>query len=263
MRENEEIFGPNNELLENGNVENNESFVEQLVEKENANPVLNSVFPDYNVVVEPEEPNFSNSFEESNVEEKSQNFDIEKSDENIELANQIEENIEMESIENNNVVGENVVEITEEVVNPLIPNYSESVEPVMPVEEVVEPTEVNNVFGENVVETTEEVINPLIPDYSESVEPLMPVEEVVVEESEVSTQETKETNYNPMEHPDARIVLNKNVDVAEEEKVDPEIENMKVMNELKSNKSLMFVLVLGVILFIVVLVLPYFSELLG
>ena len=66
-----------------------------------------------------------------------------------------------------------------------------------------------------------------------------------------------------MEHPDARIVLNKNVDVAEEEKVDPEIKNMKVMNELKSNKSLMFVLVLGVILFIVVLVLPYFSELLG
>ena len=64
-----------------------------------------------------------------------------------------------------------------------------------------------------------------------------------------------------MEHPDAKIVLNKEVE--ENKKVDPEIENMKVMDELKSNSSLKFVLLLGIVLLIIIFAIPYVSELLG
>lgn len=188
------------------------------------------------------------------------------------------DNVSNDEVENNNALEENgipKVEIEEinsiENVNSsldsVFPNYSENVEPIILVEdvnaeeteEVVGSADVNNVFGENVVETIEEVANPIITDYNESVEPVMPVEEISLQEP----NKTMENNYNPMEHPDAKIVLNKNIDEEETKEVDPEIKNMKVIDELKSNKSLMFVLILGVLLLVVIFAIPYVSELLG
>lgn len=165
--------------------------------------------------------------------------------------------LEPEITDVNNVFGENVME-TEEVANPTIPDYSDNVETVMLAEEnkeTVESTEVNNVFEQNTMKT-----EPVIPVYGENVEPVAPVEEVVIEEQNDNNEENA-NNYNPMEHPDAKIVLNKNVEETKE--VDPELESMKIAQELKSNSSLKFVIILGILLLIVIFALPYLSELLG
>lgn len=65
-------------------------------------------------------------------------------------------------------------------------------------------------------------------------------------------EEPTNTSYNPGENPSAKVVLNNTV---EEEK--EEINHKDIKVDLKGNKSLWYVLGLGLFLLIIILLLPY------
>ena len=174
-------------------------------------------------------------------------------------------NVENQELVNPDMFEENVVE-NDNVEETVIPDYSETYEPVTPVEAVQDEvnSEESNMFGENVVES-DNVEETVIPNYSETYEPVAPVEDVVLNDNDIENVQTdnitKENGYNPMEHPDAKIVLNKNVE--EEKEVDSELSEMKIGETLKENSSLRFVIILGIIILIAIIAIPYVSQLLG
>ena len=95
---------------------------------------------------------------------------------------------------------------------------------------------------------------PLEPNYEESEEvhsvPLEPNYEQEVKDEEPVTKKV----YNPGENPNAKVVLNKTEDIKEE------IKKEDIKLDLKSNKSLMFVLGLGLFLLIIVFLIPYITK---
>ena len=239
MKEYEDIFGTNDNNLtdesnainvENQELVNPDMFEENVVENDN---VEETVIPDYSETYESVAP----------VEDVQDEVNSEES----------------------NMFGENIVE-NGNVEETVIPNYSEAYEPVTPVEDVQNEisSEESNMFGENVVEN-DNVEEAAIPDYSETYEPVTPVEDVVLNDNDIENVQTDnitiENGYNPMEHPDAKIILNKNVE--EEKEVDPELSEMKIGETLKENSSLRFVIILGIIILIAIIAIPYVSQLLG
>jgi len=166
----------------------------------------------------------------------------------------VNNNVEDVEINQDDMVNESNLETNN--VNTVFPNYSEAVEPVAPVSQEPVISEVNNVFGENVIETVQETVAPEVPVYNEPVEPVKPVEL-----AEITENSNEVNNYNPMEHPDAKIVLKKEVEETKE--IDPELEDVKIMKELVGNKSLLFVLGLGIVLLVVIFALPYLTKTFG
>ena len=105
--------------------------------------------------------------------------------------------------------------------------------------------------NEQVIEYPEAVTEPVETVYPEAVtEPVETVyPEAVIESAKVSTQ------YNEFgEHPSGKIVLNSSKE--EQEELDS---NDLVPIKLTDNKSLMFVFMIGLIIFIVIMLLPKFA----
>ena len=108
------------------------------------------------------------------------------------------------------------------------------------------------------IDKAKNAVNPVplepnyeVPEEVQSV-PLEPNYEQEVKNVEIEQLNTKE--YNPGENPNAKVVLNKTEEVKDETKK----EDIKL--DLKSNKSLMFVLGLGLFLLIIVFLIPYITK---
>jgi len=108
------------------------------------------------------------------------------------------------------------------------------------------------------IDKAKNAVNPVplepnyeVPEEVQSV-PLEPNYEQEVKDVEVEEPNTKE--YNPGENPNAKVVLNKTEDIKEE------IKKEDIKLDLKSNKSLMFVLGLGLFLLIIVFLIPYITK---
>lgn len=120
-------------------------------------------------------------------------------------------------------------------------NIQEEIEKVK--NETVKPVPLESTYEDAVAE--EPIYNNVAPveqPYDDSVKGEVPLEPSV---------ETN-TNYNPGENPSAKVVLNKC-----EETVTENIRHEDIKVDLKGNKSLWYVLGLGLLLLIVILLLPY------
>lgn len=118
-------------------------------------------------------------------------------------------------------------------------------EPIQPIEKPITP-----VYEEAPVETYNDVSTEEV----KPVEPLPIYEEAPVEvyDGETITKVEDKKDYSYNENPMAQIKLNN--EEVEEEQIDPK--DIKV--DIKGNKSLWYVLGLGLFLLVVILVLPYF-----
>ena len=133
---------------------------------------------------------------------------------------------------------------------------NENTQSVEPVQNVVQPmyTEEVPVYQpvEPVQEAVQEQVQSVEPTYTEET----PVyQQPIVDQTGSNTYNISQTELN--EHPDGKIVLNKNTEIEEEptEKVKLSLNDLN----LKENKTLMFVLGIGLILFIGIILLPFIS----
>ena len=187
--------------------------------------------------------------------------------ENVEVFPVIENNIEeMPVLEESSVFnyGETVP------VEPVVEEFVPIVEPVPVVEETIE--EVQPVAVE--VTPVYEEVAPVEPVVEETVEEVVPTpdfkfsslssEDIKVEPEQIdeitdvlSDAEITEFSKNkPMEHPDAKITLNRKEEIRSNEEVADEIRV-----SLKENSTLKFVFGLGIVLLIALLAIPYLSKL--
>lgn len=170
-----------------------------------------------------------------------------------------------ESTENTQSI-ENVEQVpVQEDVQPIIQEQpTEVVETINtnPVEVQSEPvTSAEEMFGAELIQTEQPVESNSI----DSVIPQSEVQPVEVEtqpiDSVESLQEIKKTVETPSvnEHPDAKIVLNK----GQEENINEDVASSKLtkqdLNNLKpsQNKSLKFILVIGVIILLAIIIIPF------
>ncbi|MDD3452886.1 MAG: hypothetical protein PHN42_01235 [Bacilli bacterium] len=176
------------------------------------------------------------------------------------------ENI-FQNLEDNN---DQEVNMNEENTTDEVQPIYDSVEEIQPMyEEAVE----TPVFGGTTEETQpmyEEAVET--PVFGGTTEETQPIYEEAVEtpvyqdtlpeindETSLSEEEIKVLAANkPMENPAAKIVLNK-----EEETIKVEENLSNVKSSLKDNAALKFVIIMGVILLIVIVALPYISGLIG
>ena len=102
-------------------------------------------------------------------------------------------------------------------------------------------------------------------DYEDSVnnepvleETVQPEQTVEQEMEEVSSEHVSSENLNKevLEHPDAKITLNKEEEEVLDKKELEELKNVK----LSDNSSLKFVLILGVLLLIFIFLIPLISK---
>jgi hypothetical protein len=132
----------------------------------------------------------------------------------------------------------------------------EQINPVQPLEETFEPVEPEVPTYE---EPTESNVEPTIEQpKEEQVEPVQPLEETLepvepevptYEEPVVKPVEPLPDYEEPNEHPDGKIVLNK------EKEEEPKLEDVGDI-KLSDNKSLMFVILIGIIIFIAIMAIP-------
>lgn len=102
---------------------------------------------------------------------------------------------------------------------------------------------------EEIEKTKEETIKPV------PVEPIydnVAPEEPLYDDSIKEETETPLNKYTPGENPSAKVVLNKTEEVEEEQ-----INHKDIKVDLKGNKSLWFVVGIGVFLLIIIFLLPY------
>ena len=151
---------------------------------------------------------------------------------------------------------------------PIVEEFAPIVEPVPVIEEIAveeTPVEVTPVYEglapvEPVVEETIEEVVPT-PDFKFS---SLSSEDIKVEPEQIdeitdvlSDAEITEFSKNkPMEHPDAKITLNRKEEIRSNEEAADEIRV-----SLKENSTLKFVFGLGIVLLIALLAIPYLSKL--
>ena len=124
----------------------------------------------------------------------------------------------------------------------------------------VDTTQYNNFTGysdqiRNDLEVKDEVIS------NEIVEEPIKENNVYSVEQPITNKEP-DTQYTPMEHPDAKIVLNK-VEESEEQTDAEEVEDINIIEEFKSNKSLLFVLGIGIVILVTIVAIPFISKIIG
>lgn len=135
----------------------------------------------------------------------------------------------------------------------------------------MEKENIENLFEEE--NSSEETVSsafadlpPVAPvDYEDSVnnepvseETVQPEQTVEQEMEEVSSEHVSSENLNKevLEHPDAKITLNKEEEEVIDKKELEELKNVK----LSDNSSLKFVLILGVLLLIFIFLIPLISK---
>ena len=148
------------------------------------------------------------------------------------------------------------VKMEEEIEEVEIPNYSEEVQPVESIfvtPEATEEVEIPNYSEEVQPVVMEEPVEPTVPNYSAAVEPVKPVEqETELSDEEKAVLREKLSHEVILEHPDAKIVLNRE---------EPKIESRNIDNDkVTKNESLKFVLILGIVLLVVIFAIPYLSK---
>lgn len=144
--------------------------------------------------------------------------------------------------------------VDEETPTVFVPDYSETVDAVKPVEAVIENVE-NKSPEENIFNYSNEVkpvatVEPV--NVVTQIETVEPVETEMTEEQKAELRE-KLSKEEVLENPNAKVVLNRK-EVTHEVK-------QAVEETVTGNESLKFVLILGLILLAAVFVIPYISKL--
>ena len=151
-------------------------------------------------------------------------------------------------------------------IEPIVTNESVVNNEETPIEEPVIPVEAT----ENYAEPEVQAVGPVVEEvqYEEPVTPIEPTENYVEPEvqtveqvNEVQTEQLDDNidlNVDPTlnEHPDGKIVLNKNISDDEDEvKVSFTADDFKNINP-KHNTSLKFVVIVGIIIFVMMMLFP-------